>query len=300
MQVFAEKTRQPQGLTSSGGKEPDSKASVASQKIQPPLHLQGGAGNEAAQRSFSASAEQLETSSGDGAATLIGHDFSRIPIYPSVQRKCSACAGGKEQCPACAPGEERAQRRPVTTSSTPVRLHRLVPSEETDESPETVGAEPLPATGEEAEPMQGGGGAPTCPTQRVTMGGARCGTQYGALGRYCYGRRARGWWFKERVLNGSPNTCDTSPISQTTTPIQSSTGCVSDEIFDFNGPPSSRAPCTDVTNQTVFAGPTQASVEQCRYSNTQRIDATVNSGTGPRSGRVTTTSAGVSTRCDWP
>ncbi|HSR49596.1 MAG TPA: DUF4157 domain-containing protein [Acidobacteriota bacterium] len=137
-----------------------------------------------------------------------------------------------------------------------------------------------------------------CPTQTVTMGSPACGVKYGAIGKYCYSG-AKNWWFKEKVVNGSPNTCDKSPINQTTKPIQAPTGCVSDLIFNFNGPPKDRAPCKDVTNQTVFAGPTKAQVEKCKYQNEQIIEVTLKKGSKPKSGKVITSSAGVSTDCDW-
>jgi hypothetical protein len=138
----------------------------------------------------------------------------------------------------------------------------------------------------------------TCPPQAVTMTGAKCGKKYGAVGEYCYSG-AKNWFFKEKVVNGSPNTCDTSPIDQTTTPFQSKTGCVIDKIFNFNGPPAVRAPCKDVTDQTVFTGPTKAEVEKCQYKNTQIIEVT-DSGSTPKSGKVITSSAGVSADCEWP
>jgi hypothetical protein len=138
----------------------------------------------------------------------------------------------------------------------------------------------------------------TCPTQTVTMSGARCGASYGAIGRYCYSG-ASGWWFKERVVMGTPNTCAPgASINQTSTPIQATGNCVQDEITNPNGPPSRVAPCRIVTNQTVFAGPTASDVEQCQYNNEQIIEVTVTSAS-PRRGKVITSSAGVSTDCDW-
>jgi hypothetical protein len=142
--------------------------------------------------------------------------------------------------------------------------------------------------------------APSCPTQTVTMSGARCGAQYGAVGRYCYSG-ARNWWFKENVTLGTPNTCvPGATITQTTTPIQARGNCVSDQIFNFNGPPANVAPCTIVTNQTVYTGPTRSTVTQCQYNNRQVIRVTVTPGSSPRAGKVITSSAGVSTDCNWP
>ncbi len=133
----------------------------------------------------------------------------------------------------------------------------------------------------------------TCPTQVVTMGSPLCGRVYGATATYCY-PGSTNWWFKERVVMGSPNTCvPGATINQTTTPFQAgATSCIQDLIHNQNGPPSSVAPCSIVTNQTVFAGPTRAQVNMCQYQNVQRIDVTA----GPLFG-VTTTSAGVSATC---
>jgi hypothetical protein len=131
------------------------------------------------------------------------------------------------------------------------------------------------------------------------MSGAECGNKYGALGTYCYSG-ADNWWFKESVTIGAPNTCvPGAVIDQTTNPIQASDNCVEDEIFNFNGPPSTVAPCKIVTNQTVFAGPTKATVNQCQYHNEQIIEVTVTPGSNPPSGKVITSSAGISTECAW-
>lgn len=131
------------------------------------------------------------------------------------------------------------------------------------------------------------------------MGGAKCESKYGAVGTYCYSG-AWNWWFKEKVENASdPKKCQKGNIDQTTDPFQSSTGCIMDEIFNFNGPPAKVAPCTHTTEQTVFAGPTKSAVEQGKYFNTQIIEVTVTKGSCPKSGKVETTSTGVSTDCNW-
>ncbi len=137
-----------------------------------------------------------------------------------------------------------------------------------------------------------------CPTQTVAMSGALCGNKYGAVGTYCYGTDAKNWWFKEKVENGPGVLCQPGSINQTSAPFQSASGCVNDDIFDKNGPPSKVAPCTDTTFQTVFTGPTKADDEKCQYKNTQEI--TVTAAKDGKSGRVTTSSSGVSTYCDWP
>lgn len=140
--------------------------------------------------------------------------------------------------------------------------------------------------------------APGCPAQTVTLGEPQCGAKYGAVATYCY-KGANDWWFKEEVVSGSPLTCDASVISQTRKPVQFMTGCVRDMIFNLTGPPASIAPCKDVTEQTVYAGPTKGDVKRCQYKNQQVIEVTLTPGSDPPAGKVITSSAGVSTACDW-
>jgi hypothetical protein len=78
--------------------------------------------------------------------------------------------------------------------------------------------------------------------------------------------------------------------------------CGTDHISNHNGPPSRVAPCTDTTFQTIFAGPTEAEVEKCKYQNSQVIDVTVtkrDSNNKPTAGKVIPTSAKRSTDCEW-
>jgi hypothetical protein len=156
------------------------------------------------------------------------------------------------------------------------------------------GAGPVPA---DAGPRQDGGTpAPACPAETITMSGAQCGTRYGAVARYCYGAAASGWWFKESVTNGSGTQCQAGGINQQTTPFQNTGTCIVDDIFDTNGPPSGVSPCTHTTSQTVFAGPTRATVTQCRYDHTQVIAV---GPTTPGHGTVTTNVGTASTSCNW-
>jgi hypothetical protein len=149
----------------------------------------------------------------------------------------------------------------------------------------------------EEKPVKAEEKAAKCPTQTVTMSGAKCGSQYGAIGKYCYSG-AKEWWFKENVVMGAPNTCvPGASIDQTATPFQATGNCVADDISNFNGPPKNVAPCEMVTEQTVFTGPTKADVEKCQYKNKQVIKVTA--AKDGKSGKVTTSSAGVSTSCDW-
>jgi hypothetical protein len=213
----------------------------------------------------------------------------------AIHRKCAACESGQGLCPACAEEEERAQRMLITTDMVPAIQGGIG-----DEEPVPMKDEPnkLPnekKEGKKEEPAQ------KCPTETVTMSGAKCGETYGALGKYCYSG-IKNWWFKESVENAPGPQCQPGNIKQTTDPIQSSDGCVADKIFNFNGPPSKIAPCTDKTFQTVFAGPTKDTVEQCKYSHEQLIEVTVtkrDAKGNPTAGKVITSSAGVSTDCDW-
>jgi hypothetical protein len=210
----------------------------------------------------------------DSGKRLLGHELTHVVQQGSLDNRIS---------------------RFLVPDETDTAMNTEAPNElnytPTDEN--TVSSEDLNYT-----PASDAGVSTTCPTQTVSMSGAECGTRYGAVGRYCYSGAA-GWWFKERVVNGPGAHCQGGSITQTSTPFQSRNGCVGDQIFDFNGPPGNVAPCSDTTFQTVFTGPTQATVEQCQYQNTQVIDVTRTAGSNPPSGKVTTTSGGVSTDCDW-
>jgi len=214
----------------------------------------------------------------------------------ALQRKCIACETGQELRPGCAEEEERAQRMLIPTDMVSALEGGI------------LAEEPVPMKGEPKEPLgekkaeKKKEPAKKCPTQTVTMGRARCGASYGAIGRYCYSG-ARGWWFKENVVMGSPNTCDPgTSISQTATPFQTSGNCIEDRIYNINGPPSKVAPCKMVTTQTIFTGPTKGTVEQCEYNNEQIIEVTVtkkDAKGNPTAGKVITSSAGVPTKCSW-
>jgi Domain of unknown function (DUF4157) len=157
--------------------------------------------------------------------------------------------------------------------------------------------EPAPGSKETpAAPTAPSVPAVSCPKETITMSGAKCGAEYGAVAQYCY-EGAANWWFKEHVENAPGPLCQPGEIKQTTNPIQSPDGCVADDIADRNGPPSNVAPCTDKTLQTVFAGPTKAQVEQCKYDHEQLIEVTA--APDSKSGKVKTTTGGVSTDCNW-
>lgn len=249
---------------------------------------------------------RLQSTYGNQAVLRMLSDSNRI------QRKCAGCESGASTCPGCA-AEEKSYQRRLTTVEKVASLRRNISdgglptgAGNVAPTPLSKGADGVGTGAPTPLNKDGGTGAPTptekdagtttCPTQTVTMSGAMCGAEYGAIGRYCYSGANR-WWFKERVTMGSPNTCAPgATIDQTTTPFQASGNCVSDRITNLNGPPSRHAPCRVVTNQTVFTGPTQATVEQCQYSNAQVVEVT---GTPTTGGQVITTSAGVSTSCNW-
>lgn len=146
----------------------------------------------------------------------------------------------------------------------------------------------------------GGGGVQpvqaTCPTQTATAEAAVCGVTYGGTIQLCYTSDVETWWSQEAVTLGSPLTCNPNPvIDQTSNPFQMTTGCMLDQIENDNGPPAglSTLPCTDVTNQVNYVGPTQEAVQQCPYQNTQQIQVTQSPD------QVVTSSAGASTSCDY-
>jgi hypothetical protein len=235
--------------------------------------------------------------------------------------ECAACGKAGSKCSACAEEEHRPLRmlKPVDNPS-PIR--RQIKADDGGAMP-AAGPAPASAAGTEPAPASSAGAAgsapattagdagsaqpvpmddkkdagTTCPAETITMSGAQCsGTKYGAVAKYCLAG-VSGWWFKESVVDGTGTQCQSGGgISQTTTPFQNTGGCIKDDIFDTNGPPSKVAPCNHLTKQVVFAGPTQATVEQCKYNHDQIINV---SKTGATGGQVTTSAGGVSTQCAW-
>ena len=134
--------------------------------------------------------------------------------------------------------------------------------------------------------------AAACPTQASQAFDARCGVEYGATIRFTYSGAAR-WWFKERVVQGEPNECQPGTIDQTINPFQSLTGTIEDAVFNTNGPPGPRAACRDLTQQTIFTGPTQEKVTQCPYYNGQLIQVT------KEPAKVSTSSDGAVADCTY-
>lgn len=108
------------------------------------------------------------------------------------------------------------------------------------------------------------------PLETITIDDAKRRRKYGARATYCYDG-AKNWWFKEKVTQKSGGCGDEMEIDETTKPFQSPTGCIIDDIFNTNGPPRLVAPCSDVTEQTVFLGPTERDVEHFHFSHTQTI-----------------------------
>jgi len=209
---------------------------------------------------------------------------------PIKQRKCAACESGGGVCAECASEEKRESTKAATrlVSSAQEQTRELQAKERKDGP---AAKEKAPAKKKEEkkeEPVK-------CPKETITMSGAKCGKQYGAVATYCYDGAAD-WWFKESVKNGPGPLCQPGNINQTSTPFQSHNPCVGDEIFDNNGPPDKVAPCTDTTFQTVFIGPTKDKVEQCQYKHTQVIEVTA---TNAKSGKVITTAGGKPADCAW-
>jgi hypothetical protein len=232
-----------------------------------------------------------------------------IVSRPAMQRKCTACESGGGLCAECAKEEKHEPTmraiRLVSTARSETRERAVLtkakerngsdgekpdkggPTEKTKEKPPE---EKAPETKKEE--------ATKCPKETITISGAKCGDEYGAVAKYCY-EGASGWWFKEHVKNGPGPLCQSGNIDQTSTPFQSQNPCVADKIFDNNGPPKKVAPCTDTTFQTVFIGPTKDKVEQCQYKHTQVITVTVTKDSNPKSGKVITNAGGASTECAW-
>ena len=158
------------------------------------------------------------------------------------------------------------------------------------------GPESKPSSIEEATSVSA-----KCPRQKIRILSPLCGGNYGALVTYCY-EDAQEWWFKESVSRVS-DTCDPEAvIMQSKVPGKGDnprSPCISDDVFNFNGPPAVIAPCKTVTEQIIFAGPTEALVEKCKYKNKQIIDVTVKKKSSPRTGKVTTSAGGEERHCDW-
>jgi hypothetical protein len=273
MYTLTHKQNQAHERTSSNLTKLDTAASAHSHHANPLQLLQRTVGNQVVLR-------------------LLREDTSSAVSSSSIDRTCATCESGKRSCPNCAKEEERVPR--ILAMVNVIQRQKAKEEETRPKKKE----EAAPKKKEETPPKKEK--KAKCPTQTVTMSREQCGADYGAVGKYCY-NGATGWWFKEKVVMGSPNTCvPGAKIDMTSTPFQAKGNCVADEIINQNGPPSGVAPCKIATKQTVFTGPTEAAVEQCKYENTQVIEVTVTKGSKPKSGKVITTSAGVSTSCDWP
>jgi hypothetical protein len=201
---------------------------------------------------------------------------------PIMQTKCAACESGGGACAECASEEKRKLTTPAA---------RRQPGEQkSKEKKGGPGTKPNAPERKKEEPVK-------CPKETITMSGAKCGPQYGAVATYCY-EGAVDWWFKESIKNGPGSLCQPGNVDQTTTPFQSHDPCIDDEIFNFNGPPKKVAPCTHTTFQTIFMGPTKDKVEQCQYKHAQVIEvAAADAKLGK--GKVTTTVGGQPTECAW-
>src|ERR1043165_9227510 len=205
-----------------------------------------------------------------------------------MQRKCAACESGGAACAECASEEKRTLTMPAAGAV--AMAQRQVGGSKTKEKKDGPAAKEKDPEKKKEEPVK-------CPKETITMSGAECGEQYGAIATYCY-EGAVDWWFKESVKNGPGKPCQPGAIEQTSTPFQSHNPCIGDEIFDTNGPPKNVAPCTDTTLQTVFIGPTKDKVEQCQYKHTQVIEVTAADAKSGK-GKVKTTAGGKPAECAW-
>jgi hypothetical protein len=237
---------------------------------------------------------------------------SRIASQAGQTMEESARPKKRSSCPACAKEEENSSQRTLKLAGVrSIASRDIGPADAgkatdggqaadagnaTDAGKAADAGQAVKADGGTDKPDVITGASPICPNEIITIGNPVCGRKYGAVASYCLGNIAKGWWFKESVQNGPGPLCQPGDIKQTTNPIQSADGCVDDDISDRNGPPSTVAPCNDLTLQTVFAGPTKEKVEQCAYHHDQVINV-VKTATG---GTVTTSAGpGASTHCDW-
>jgi hypothetical protein len=121
---------------------------------------------------------------------------------------------------------------------------------------------------------------------------------YGATFRYRTERP--GWWFKEMIEQTTACGSSALPPWQSDTPFRddqdgNDDGMFYDQIYN-PGTPMAVADCTDIVNQTLFAGPSAALVEKCQHQNVLTIAVRR---TSLSSGTVTTTSFGESISCSW-
>jgi hypothetical protein len=262
----------------------------------PPTYLPQRTGLGHAERPLlRTDAEDAGAKSHVTGANRVHFDFSRIPIEPPMQ---AARYAGPHPGPSFARSEDMLATTALRQREFKTRQPRKEEKKPTPEKKPTA-PEDKPAEGKTPTPKETAG---ACPTQSVKMYGAKCGADYGALGDYCY-KGTKNWWFKEEVKSSpGPSCVPSGEIHQMSKPNPHTGDCGTDHIFNHNGPPSKIAPCTDTTFQTIFAGPTEAEVEKCKYENTQVIEVTVtkhDSKNKPVAGKVITTSGGKSTECDW-
>ncbi len=106
-----------------------------------------------------------------------------------------------------------------------------------------------------------------CPQETITAGLPDCGpNKYGAIMNLCW---VCGSWARESVVLG-PSSCPVGGMifRQEALPLQG--GCYVDEVKNI-GAPQNAGNCSFVTYQTMYVGPTEATVNACPYSNTQTI-----------------------------
>jgi hypothetical protein len=193
------------------------------------------------------------------------HDFSRIAVLPG--RSTATSSHGER-------------------SGVIGRALQAAVEPDVDARPEE--ASTLPAAGK-------------CPKQSVKIYKPFCGSDYGAVVRYCY-EGAKGWWFKESVVSGANDCVPDAVIQQNPVAGQSllaNSSCIDDFVFNQNGPPWNVGPCKTVTQQTLYAGPTESAVEQCKYENRQEVRVKFKDKSSSKSGTVTVSAGGDSRSCEW-
>jgi hypothetical protein len=141
-----------------------------------------------------------------------------------------------------------------------------------------------------------------CPSQRSTVpDGTYCNvyvpcigeTGFGGAFTYCFSFCAANWYVSEDLSQG-PNNCGSGVLTGTSPALLDSSGCTPDDCIADSGNPANYVPCTDTRYQTVYIGPSLASLKACDYINTQIISVT---SSGGGHGTVQTISFGKSQSC---
>ena len=123
--------------------------------------------------------------------------------WPIMQRKCAACESGGGVCAECANEQKLESTMPAARAVSAAERQTVeLKAKERKDGPE---AKPKAPEKKKEEPVK-------CPKETITMSGAKCGEQYGAIATYCYDGAAD-WWFKESVKNGPGPLCQPGNIN---------------------------------------------------------------------------------------